>query len=367
MDMQHVLMAVKADDLPSVLATIVCVEGHSYRKAGASMLIKLNGEQTGTLSPGCLELDLFERAQEVWDSGCFSFIEYNMKPEEDVIWGEAIGCGGKISLLLEPVNERLRPLLLHVLSCNAAGMTVRLNRTWKENEMKYVLDVRDAAASALKDWNAEEPRANGLSMVISPRPRLVLFGAGKDADAIYSLVNTLGFQVFVADWRSSLCTKERYPEAECVIGTPEMIMEQLQLRADDYLIVCSHNLYQDKEMLRLTLPLQLVYIGIMGSKQRIRLLFETFLIPSNVSAPIGLPIGADGPDEIAVSVAAELIAVRARRNERPRRETVKDGYFGAIFSSGTEQKNGFPQASDGADAREAAWKHGAACADRQPT
>jgi xanthine dehydrogenase accessory factor len=208
---------------------------------------------------------------------------------------------------------------------------------------------------------------NHMSIVLSPRPRLVIFGVGKDAEAIYSLVKQIGFHVVIADWRPSLCTKERFPEAECVIGSPEQIAEQLQFRSDDYLIVCSHNLQQDKDMIRLALPLQLVYIGIMGSKKRIRMLFETFLIPSNVRAPIGVSIGADGPYEIAVSIAAELISIRAGRKARPRRERVRDAYFGPLFSSRPEQTHGRAQAVARAGEEQTARKHGAACSFVQPS
>lgn len=367
MEMHDVLTAVKDSEQPSVLATIVCVEGHSYRKAGATMLIMLNGERIGTVSPGCLEHDLLERAASIWDSGCFEFIDYNMNPEEDFIWGEAVGCGGEIRLLLEPVKGLLRSMLLEVQERNRAGMSVRLVRSWNENKIDYALLDHGQTEYSSELSDAQEGTPNQMSLFISPRPRLVLFGVGKDAEAIYSLVKNIGFQVVIADWRPALCTNEHFPEAECVIGSPDQIAEQLQFRSDDYLIVCSHNLTQDKEMLRLALPLQLVYIGIMGSKKRIRMLFETFLIPSNVRAPIGLSIGADGPYEIAVSIAAELIAIRAGRKARPRRERGRDAYFGPLFSSGTEQTNGKTQAVVRDDSGHAARKHGSACSIVQPS
>ncbi|OBZ17026.1 XdhC family protein [Bacillus sp. FJAT-26390] len=338
MDMHDVLSAIMTDGEQGMLATIVCVEGHSYRKAGAAMLFRQSGEQVGTVSPGCLEHDLFERAATVAASGQFEFIDYNLNSEEDVIWGEAVGCGGKIRLLVEPVTGRLFSVLMEAKEKNEAGKPVKLIRSWDEQAMRY--ELLDEEETELESSCAEGDETNYLSISIKPKPRLVLFGAGKDAEAIYSLVKSLGFHIVAADWRPSLCTKERFPEAQCVIGSPGQIAEQIGLRASDYLIVCSHHLQQDKEMIRLALPLQLVYIGIMGSKKRIRMLFETFLIPSNVRAPIGLSIGADGPLEIAVSVAAELIAIRAGNKMAPRREMVRSGYFGPLFSSRSKQADG---------------------------
>lgn len=368
MDMYEVLAAVQADDQPSVLATIVCVEGHSYRKAGSAMLIRLNGEGVGTVSPGCLEQDLLEQSKSVWDSGGFKCVDYNMNPEEDVIWGEAVGCGGKIMLLLEAVGGALRSMLLTMYKRNQEGFSVRLERVWsgKVDSICYELHDVQANLSTVRFVGGSDDLLNRMSIVSIPRPRLVLFGVGKDVEAIYSLVKRLGFHVVVTDWRPSLCSKEYFPEAECVTGTPGEIVNQLKMHSNDYLIICSHNLHQDKEMLRLSLPLQLVYIGIMGSKKRIRMLFETFLIPSNVRAPIGLPIHADGPVEIAISVAAELIAIRSGRKTTAEREMIQDASFGSLFSGRTEQKNGSVQASAGVGKESAARKNGIACALASP-
>lgn len=367
MDMYDVLTAITDDSQRGVLATIVCVEGHSYRKAGSAMLFKLSGEQVGMVSPGCLELDLLKRVESVAHSGQFEFVDYNLQQGEDVIWGEAVGCGGKMRILLEPVDERLRTILLKAKDRIDEGVPVKLLRSWNENEISCTLIDVVENGYQLENSEVQVENSNHLSIVIRPRPRLVLFGIGKDAEAIYSLVKHIGFHMVVADWRPSLCTKECFPEAEFIVGSPVQIAEQLQFRPDDYLIVCSHNLQQDKEMIRLALPLQLLYIGILGSKKRIRMLFETFLIPSNVRAPIGLAIGADGPYEIAVSIAAELIAIRAGSKERTRRERGRDAYIGPLFSGRPEQTHGGAQAIARAGEEQAARKHGTACSFVQPT
>jgi xanthine dehydrogenase accessory factor len=362
MDMYKMLATVSADDQPSVLATIVCVEGHSYRKAGAAMLIKISGEQIGTVSPGCLEHDLLERAADVWASGMHEEIEYNMNPEEDAVWGEAVGCGGKMLLLLEPVNGLLRSSLIDAFMHIKAGESVTLERRWNADSIDYVLHVKgNSSLEAEGHMGTVADNSNRMFNRISPRPRLVLFGVGNDAHAIYSLVKHIGFHIVAADWRPSLCTPERFPEAECVVGSPAQIIKQLQLCADDYLIICSHNLQQDKEMIRLALPLKLIYIGVMGSKKRIRWLFETFLIPSNVRAPIGLSVGADGPYEIAVSIVAELIAIRAENKSLSQKEAGSDAYFSPLFSGRTEQEDGYTKAIVGAGDGPQARKHGNSC------
>ncbi|WP_051250853.1 XdhC family protein [Paenibacillus harenae] len=368
MDMHEVLAAVNADDQPCVLATIVGVDGHSYRKTGAVMLIKLSGGQVGAISPGCLEQDVIERAPEVWNSGSYSLIDYNMDPDEDVIWGEAVGCGGKIKLLLEPVIGVLRSLLLEAAKRTASGESIWLERNWSGGTMAYSLAADECYAGELPEAAAaREASGTILAVKLQPKPRLVLFGAGRDAGAISPLAKQVGFLVVVADWRPELCSRKLYPEAECFLGSPGQIAENLGLCSKDYLIVCSHHLQQDKEMIRLALPLQLAYIGVLGSKKRIRMLFETFLIPSNVRAPIGLPIGADGPYEIAVSIAAELVSVRAGLQAKPLGKAVRDGDFGSVSGGWTERKDGNAQAVAAAVDRQAARQLGAARPIVQPS
>ncbi|MDQ0059815.1 XdhC family protein [Paenibacillus harenae] len=364
MDVHRLLQAIVKSDEPSVLATIIDVNGHSYRKPGACMLFKLDGEQIGTVSPGCLEQDLLERTERVWLSGegQYEIAQYNMKPEEDAIWGESLGCGGEIRVLLEPVKGTLRERLIEAAAIVSVGRSVTMERRLIDSDITYRLRERVNDTAEQIRLTEIDNVPDRLLFTIRPRPRLVLFGVGNDSEAIYSIARNAGFQLVMADWRTGICSQERFPEAQCVIGSPSEIAEQLELNGSDYLIICSHQLQQDKELLGIALPLGLAYIGIMGSKKRIRMLFETFLMPSNVRAPIGLSIGADGPYEIAVSVVAELIAVRAGRSERARGGAKSDGHFGHLFGSWPQQADGSAQAGIGADAGDSARQNGASCA-----
>lgn len=156
------------------------------------------------------------------------------------------------------------------------------------------------------------PKQPYYTVRLEPRPRLVMFGAGQDLDPIFAAAGRIGFRLAVADWRAGLLSAERFPGAELAVGTAEQIAAKLGLNAADYAIVCGHQLRKDREMLETLLPIRPAYIGVMGSSSRIRLLFEGLPAPAFVHAPVGLAIGADGPEEIAVSIAAELIAERRR-------------------------------------------------------
>lgn len=155
-----------------------------------------------------------------------------------------------------------------------------------------------------------------FEMMLAPQPRLVLFGAGGDLDPIFRQAAALGFRIAVADWRPGAATPERFPGAELAVGTAGAIVEALGVSPADYVVVCGHQLRKDREMIEALLPIGPAYLGVMGSRRRVELLFDGLPKPPFVRAPVGLDIGADGPEEIAVSIAAELVAIRSRGRSR---------------------------------------------------
>ncbi|MCC3376270.1 XdhC family protein [Cohnella sp. REN36] len=325
---------------PAVLATVVRVEGHAYRKAGATMLLLPDQAEArfGTISPGCLETDLEERARAVWTSGECEIVRYDMRSETDAMWGEAVGCGGVIEVLLEAVAGELRRVLTEARDRVRRGEAVRLLRERKGRELAYRL-----SADLPAEGEGERPET-GFIWRLAPMDRLVLFGAGADADPICRLAAPLGFRLAVADWREELLSAARFPDAEMVAGSAEEIADALGIGASDYVVVCGHQLRRDRAMIEALLPRQPAYVGVMGSSRRIRHLFDGLPMPPFVRAPVGLPIGAEGPEEIAVSIAAELVAVRRGR----RREVEAHADRGALFGGRGEQAHGATQAVPGA-------------------
>lgn len=303
MDTFDILERVRQSSGSSVLATVIAVEGHAYRKSGAAMVLHPSGETAGVISPGCLEDDLLARVPGVLESGVPEIVEYDMRPEEDPVWGEAVGCGGRVTILLEPLRGQLLQLLLEARRRTLAGECVVLERWRAGDRMAYHLVSAAARCGPRGEFHAAEFR---------PRTRLIMFGAGRDAPPLCRIAAHIGFQVVVADWRESLLSPERFPAAsETVCGTPAEVTAKLAVRPSDFAVVCSHQLRQDCEMLARLLAAAPAYIGVMGSRKRIALLFERLDRTPNVHAPIGLNIGAEGPEEIAVSIAAELIASKA--------------------------------------------------------
>ncbi|WP_190945539.1 XdhC family protein [Paenibacillus sp. UASWS1643] len=149
-----------------------------------------------------------------------------------------------------------------------------------------------------------------LTSLYTPKPRLIIIGAGNDVIPVARLARSAGFRVVVADWRESLCTSERFPEAELVLGFPCEIMPLLKVTKGDYLILMSHNFPRERELLEMLVDCEYAYLGIMGSKTRTARLLDGLKPLKNVHSPVGLSIGADGPEQIAISIAAELIACK---------------------------------------------------------
>jgi len=351
----HDLCAAAIRETSCVLATAVKVEGHAYRKQGVSMLLTERGDMFGSISPGCLESDLQARVGHVLETGKLEWVEYDMRPEDDWSWGETIGCGGLVLVLLEPVHEELRSVMHEMYACLEEGFAVELLRRFhtdysrtdyvlkrmngihshmevpsanlsalhagKESEKEEMVGgtermspdtaeeteaLSNSAMAAEQRWNM--PRC--LSSVHSPEPRLVIVGAGNDAIPVAGLAGASGFRIVVADWRESLCNAERFPRAERVVGFPNEIMPVLQIRSSDYVILMSHQFPREREFLELLAACEYRYLGILGSKTRTGRLLKGLPMLPNLHAPVGLSIGADGPQEIAVSIVAELIADR---------------------------------------------------------
>jgi len=310
---------------PAVLATIVEVNGHSYRKPGACMLLGRGGWKRDSHSPGCLEADLEARAEALLDMGspppepAWATVRYEMESPDDLLWGEAIGCGGTVTVLLERVEGELASCIRRA-AAHDGETAVHLERVL--GSAGRAIEYRLLEASSFSG-GVENDGAGIYSFPIHARPRLIVFGAGADSLPVARLAEAAGFRLAVADWREELCTAERFPGAQLALGTADSIVRKLNVGPADYAFICSHQLQRDRAMLELLAPCPLRYIGILGSRRRVAALLDGLLPAAPVYAPVGLDIGADGPEEIAVSVVAELIAVRrlAAREEKPAART----------------------------------------------
>lgn len=356
MDIHTLLLAWSKERPPAVMATIISTSGHSYRKLGAAMLLTFDRRTYGSISPGCIESDLHERTADILLNGNPEIILYNMQPEEDAIWGEMTGCGGTIEVLLEPITKHFQLLLHDALHMLQHGIAVIVKRSWESKQWIYQLEV--TSNQEIPPYPAEQ-----LVAIWKPQPRLILFGAGSDVIPICAIAKKAGFRVIVADWRIALCTAERFPNADQLIsGSVSAILSQLAMTPSDYIVLCSHQLHQDQVMLAHALQQKLHYIGIIGSRKRISLLFDHTPIPKQVYAPVGLDIGAEGPYEIAISIVAQLIGIHREKDYQSRRFDPYDETHSSYLSGGgTEPAHGCSEADVGAVLQQHTRQHGSSC------
>lgn len=197
---------------------------------------------------------------------------------------------------------------------------------------------------------AAGPSLELFNTLFVPKPRLVIFGGGLDSRPVADLAAKSGFRIAVADWREGSLQHE-FPGAERVICSPSEAAARLRITPEDYVLICSHQSQRDRQFLESLLPVSPRYIGIIGSKARIALLLEGLEPPASLHAPVGLSIGAEGPEEIAVSIVAEIIQIRrAGSRELPKGvESVESSRY--LSGSRAEQTNGSIQGVASAIAR----------------
>jgi xanthine/CO dehydrogenase XdhC/CoxF family maturation factor len=332
-------------DRPCVLATIIRVEGSAYRKEGTSMLLLDDGSQVGLLSGGCLEEDLAAHAGQVLAGGLSHTVIYDMRAEDDLSWGQGTGCNGLVHVLLEPVGAWLREQLLRVESCLEQRKSVisirKLNHNFGTDRITFLTGSGDAFGHEPSDIllaeGAGDPvrpdwgrtgrpvflRTDRTSLYFQrydPKPRLIIFGAGPDAKPLVQLASQTGFSVTLCDWREAMCSRERFPLAdEIIVGPPEETAAALKLDSRDAVVLMTHHFQHDRALAEKLLHRELLYLGILGPRRRTSRLMGEREIPKHVRSPVGLPIGAEGPEEIAVSIMADIVGkLRLTSEERTR-------------------------------------------------
>jgi xanthine dehydrogenase accessory factor len=349
---------------PAVLATVVKVSGSAYRRPGARMLFPAGLSPAGVVSGGCLEEDLAERAGEVLDSGKPQIQIYDMRSPDDIVWGLGLGCNGEIRVLLERLSpdegsaqmnflaacrDRGRRGVLATIFRGRVGERLMLR---EDGALLGDISEQDLARQILKD--AEATLQNGRSRVasykaasgdvealiehIAPPVSLLIFGAGSDAKPLVRLAKEIGWDVTVIDNRPAYAKQEHFPEADAVrlLDYGRLDGALLDAGQTSAVVVMTHHFLRDLELMKFLLPKPLPYIGLLGPRKRtenlLRELRSRGLTPSDdqlgkLHGPVGIDIGSETPEEIALAIVAEINAVLSGRPAgflRDRREPLHD-------------------------------------------
>lgn len=314
----------------AVLTTIIKVEGSAYRKEGTTMLFTEDKRQVGVISGGCLETDLEHQAHELLENHSRQWVTivYDLSSEDDLSWGRGAGCNGKVHILLEKVTSELKSNLLTVKQHLSKGIQVVSFTILNENrQMQKRLFITDNGKSfgseqipsdpiihsAFKDgshiYYSDELKQNVYIHHFKPKPRLFIIGAGLDVRPFAKLASLAGFLINIWDWRATYCDKQHFPEATLMkVFDFTEAFEEITFMPSDSVVIMTHDFQKDKKILKYFLGNQIIgYLGILGPRKRTSRLLDGCEIPANLHSPIGLPIKAEGPEEIAVSIIAELI------------------------------------------------------------
>jgi xanthine dehydrogenase accessory factor len=348
----------------AVLATVVKTQGSSYRLPGARLLLASNGQRAGSISGGCLEDDLIKKAYWLTERGP-TIRRYDTTPDGEIGSGFGLGCSGVIHVLLERLtpgeptilnviqdarSERRPAVIAHVIHPAAfAGQRLVIDTSGKVNH-----NLGDAALASSLERESKLALSEGASRtvwmnneveafieMVTPGVRLLVFGAGDDAVPVTELAKYLGWQVWVFDGRAHYARREKFPHADAVVvrpaGNAHIIAEVdpiVQIDKWTAAVLMSHSYSQDLEMLRELAGTRLSYLGVLGPRKRtVQLLsdagLDASLLGPTLHSPMGLDIGADGPEQVALAVIAEIQAALNGRAGGLLRERI-----GSIHSSG---------------------------------
>jgi len=337
----------------AALATITRVRGSTYRREGARLLIQEDGRMTGSISGGCLEGDVAEAAREVMQTGQSRLLSYDLTADDDAVWGLGLGCNGAIDVLVEPVagkegedlvallhdsiEHRRTAALATVVVAPPGGPAVG-SRIFVPEEgaprgslATPALDARviglarrQIEAAEATTTAVEMPGGTGevfIEVVVPPLPLLVC-GAGHDALPLVRLAHEQGWWVMVADSRPAFATPDRFPEAdEVILAEDHEVAAKAPIDRHTFAVVMTHNFLHDLAILRGLLKTPARYIGLLGPRARTDKLLAELAKEGAVDetqrarlyGPVGVDIGADSPEEIALSILAEILAVRNGR------------------------------------------------------
>jgi len=329
----------------AVLATVVHVTGSAYRRPGARMLMLPDGTRVGSISGGCLEGDVSQKAWWLTEDNKPALRVYDTMSEEDIVWEFGLGCNGIIQVLLERLGtgsaraameflEQCRAaktdaVVCTVIRANGAGAPEVGDRLFVVSGQVQGGTLAGSPAEAALLSHCERTalerrgrlaRLENCEVFVEwagqPLP-LVIIGAGHDAIPLVNIAKQIGWHVTVADGRPAYAKASRFPTADRVVHIrPDDTLESLEIGPRTAVVLMTHNYPQDGKLLKRILPKSPRYLGLLGPKARTTRLFKELDLAIDegaLNAPVGLDIGADTPETIALSIAAEIQTVISAR------------------------------------------------------
>ena len=339
----------------AALATVVHVDGSSYRQAGARMLVTDDGQLTGAISGGCLEGDALRKALLVMSQQKPMLVTYDTSDEDDAKLGVGLGCNGIIHILIEPIDpayannpvnllkqiatQRQKTALVTIFNmedrkaaqpgtCWLGNETGEVTGQIKPDFLRIVLEadakqVLQQQCSTTKKYMAESESYTVFSEFIRPPVSLVIAGGGNDVMPLVQMAHVLGWHTTVVDGRPNYATAARFPTASKVmVAKPDQVLQQVSIDEQTVFALMTHNYNYDLALLRKLVDTDVTYIGVLGPRKKMERILDSLKEEgialtrdqlARIYSPVGLNIGAETAEEIALSILAEIKAVFAQR------------------------------------------------------
>jgi len=352
-DILNAFKVAQREGRQTALATVVLVEGSSYRRPGARMLVEDNGKMTGAISGGCLEGDALRKALLVMTEKKSRLVTYDTMDDDDAKLGVGLGCNGIIQVLIEPIdvtnpnnpiqylkaiNEKRQNSVLVTLFSLQDKKDPQYGTCLLLKEDKTIIDttavlkdilIADATealinqTSSFKNYISENHNLTAFIEMIKPPVSVIIIGAGNDVIPLVEMADILGWQTTVVDGRANYAKQERFVSAcQVLVSKPENVLDQITIDEQTVFVLMTHNYNYDMAMFRQLLKRNVVYAGMLGPKKKLeRMLDElkeegiilTEQQLSIIYSPVGVDIGAETAEEIALSILTEIKAMFAGR------------------------------------------------------
>jgi len=349
--------------LKTALATVVRVEGSSYRRPGARMLICENGQLTGAISGGCLEGDALRKALLAINQQENRLVTYDSMDEDDAKFGVQLGCNGIVHILFEPIikGDGLNPIAL-LKTANARRENCVISTLFslddksqpgsvmlfRENDClekvaeevsgslkNDAFDVLKLKMSRFESYVINGQNFDAFLEFITPPISLIIAGAGNDVQPLVEIASVLGWQITVADGRQTHATLQRFPNSDRIlVNKADALLNEIEIDERTAIVLMSHNYNYDLAILAGLLKIKTPYIGVLGPKKKLIRMLDELQIEesrdlSHVHGPVGLDIGAETAEEIAISIVSEIRAVFAGRSGKTLRDKNAPIHVGA--------------------------------------
>ena len=350
----------------TALVTVVKVEGSSYRRPGARMLVTEDGDITGAISGGCLEGDALRKAQFAMFEQKNKLEIYDTTDEEDNKLGIQLGCNGIVYILFEPLHsnddrnpvnllkkiaqQRKDAVLVTAFNANKNAQQKGTCGYINETESFFAHDEAQVLAEgsrlSLQQRNSiikDDKYGTFLYQFIQPAIKLIIVGAGNDAQPLADIAFLLGWHIIVVDGRPAYATQQRFPKANSVLVLkPGDILSSAEIDNNTAVILMTHDYNYDVRALEQVVHADCTYVGVLGPKKKLNKMVDELKEKNirideekmqHIYGPVGLDIGAETSEEIALSIIAEIKTVFSKRNGGSLKERVVEIHDRSLISN----------------------------------